>query len=268
MERDTIVVMVLVLLLIFVVGSIVVAFLPEQYTRISDFAKGVFGLGGDKESETHEFVAKMKDLVPLCEGSDDTDCMCEGKFPYLPSGYFITVQNKDDGAYVTAFSKDNVPLGKTQFFSGYKIGTALIAYNKREPIQEGLEGESFADGACVFKDNFVIMGDVAGRPSIALGEESGAFYKEAGIKDILKVSDGKYCLVTENIEQEDFPERKLRFDIYHLDDPGEDYDILYKGLEELCLTEYGESYFDCLVNYFKRYLKRPVCAQAEEGTPA
>ncbi|MFH1638187.1 MAG: M23 family metallopeptidase [Candidatus Woesearchaeota archaeon] len=209
MERDVIITMILILLLILVVGGIALVFLPDEFGKVFGFARGVFNMTRNDTADTYAFVEESKEVLELCSGSHDSWCACSGKLPGLPEGFFIVVENKGNAARVTAFSEDQAAIGNTQIFNGYKIGVALPGYNERQSVVEGMPVASYADGLCHFKDSFIIRGDYDGRASIKLGGEEGAFYPDLNVADIMKVGKGEYCLVTENIAQEDFTKEGL-----------------------------------------------------------
>lgn len=270
MEHETIVTMILVVLLILVVGGIALAFMPEQFEKVFGFAKDIFGIGKNKTKETYSFVEDSKDILTLCQEKGEVDCMCHGKYSGLPEGYFIAIKNHAQGVDITAFSEDNVPIGKGQRFHGYKIGVAILAYNNRNSIMEGMESGYYADGVCLFKNNLVIQGDSKGRASIKIGDEHGEFYSEEEVVDIMKISDTEYCFVTRNIEQEDFAKleeeqrRTLprlkdeqKYGIYILNKSIDDYKVLYKLEDGLSAPEgkkcktgalvgVGDKEFECL----------------------
>ncbi len=116
----------IILALILIIGLILVKFYPESFNKTITIFDEVFGitLEQKKAENLTEAVLDLQKSIKTCLDSGLEDCSCGLNLNKLPEGYYIKLQNTEQGIAIAAFTNDFTKISETLIIEGLTISLA------------------------------------------------------------------------------------------------------------------------------------------------
>ena len=207
---NTAVAAILTVMVIVVVALLMYTLVPETFQQVSSIADNVLFADEIAKEEVESLTAASSkqffDDMNTCDDEQNSECFCVVRTRDIPSGSFFVIDNKPQGKgmTVTTLTEEQTPLAQEDY--EYQMGLLIL----HDLDDKGLR----KDLACVFPDQFQIVGTATGSWSVQWQGKEWKLYKDKTESESSHVSslktapliyreeENKYCLLTDLIEKE------------------------------------------------------------------